>query len=130
MDNLYDETYEVAKDLLEEKESGGGLRFNEGKLELSECPNSLIYAVAKVMMFGASKYAKHNWRKGMKWSIPRDCLQRHLTAWDDGEECDKESRLSHLYHAAANIAMLIEYEHTFPELDDRFKGKVRKKEDM
>jgi hypothetical protein len=45
-----------------------------------------------------------------------------MDKWLDGEELDAESGLPHLYHAAANIAMLIEYKTTCPELDDRFTG--------
>lgn len=99
-----------------------GLRFNKNKLEIHQVPTSLINAVAKVLMFGAQKYEKNNWRKGMNWTIPYDCLQRHMMKWLEGDELDEESGLPHLYHAACNIAMLIEYANTCPELDDRYKG--------
>jgi len=102
------------------KSMGGGLRYNNGKAELHQVPTSLRLAVAKVLMYGAQKYAKGNWRKGMSWMTINDCLERHMISWLDGEENDEESGLPHLYHAAANIAMLIEYKETCPELDDRF----------
>lgn len=96
-----------------------GLRYNSGKAEMHQVPTSLMRGVAEVLMYGEQKYAKGNWKKGMKWTIPYDCLMRHMYAWLDGEEKDAESELSHLYHAAANIAMLIEYKETHKELDDR-----------
>jgi len=105
----------------------GGLRHNKGKLQINEVPTSLMYAVAKVFEFGASKYAKHNWRKGMAWSTVYDCLQRHITSFWDGEDCDEESQLNHLYHAAANIAILIEYLETHKDKDDRYKGAINGK---
>ena len=102
--------------------SGGGLRYNTGKAQIHQVPTSLINGVAKVLMYGAQKYEKGNFRKGMDWTTPYDCLQRHMMRWLDGEQLDEESNLPHLYHAAANIAMLIEYSETCKELDDRFTG--------
>ena len=100
---------------------GGGLRYNTGKAELHQVPTSLKLAVAKTLMYGAQKYEKGNWRKGMSWMTVYDCLERHMGSWLDGEENDDESGLPHLYHAACNIAFLIEYAETCPELDDRLK---------
>jgi len=106
---------------VEEIKMGGGLRYNNGKAELHPVPTSLKMAVAKTLMYGAQKYAKGNWRKGMSWTAVSDCLERHMSCWLDGEEIDEESGLPHLYHAACNIAFLIEYSETCPELDDRFR---------
>jgi hypothetical protein len=106
----------------EEPKMGGGLRYNNGKAELHQVPTSLILAVAKTLMYGAQKYEKGNFRKGMSWTCVYDCLQRHMMKWLDGEQNDEESGLPHLYHAACNIAFLIEYAETCPELDDRFKA--------
>ena len=106
------------------KVDGGGLRYNSHKAEHHQVPTSLTNAVAKTLMYGAQKYEKGNWRRGMKWSIVYDCLQRHMLKWLDGEVKDEESGLPHLYHAASNIAMLIEYAETCKSLDDRFDGMV------
>ena len=101
---------------------GGGLRYNDGKAELHQVPSSLKYAVAKTLMYGDQRYEKGNWRKGMSWMTVYDCLDRHMSSWLDGEAIDEESGLPHLYHAACNIAFLIEYAETCPELDDRLKN--------
>ena len=111
------------------KVDGGGMRFNSNKAELHQVPTSAILAISKVLMYGAQKYEKGNFRRGMKWTTPYDCAQRHMMLWLDGEELDAESGLPHLYHAIANVAMLIEFETTCPELDDRFKGEVSSYED-
>jgi len=100
-------------------EAERGLRHDAGKPEIHQVPPSLIIAVAEVLKYGEQKYAKGNWKKGMDWVKPYDCLMRHMFKWLAGEEEDEESGLSHLYHAAANIAMLIEYRESCPELDNR-----------
>jgi hypothetical protein len=46
---------------------------------------------------------------------------RHIMAFNDGEDKDPESGLSHLAHAACCIMFLLEFEKTHQELDDRFK---------
>ena len=116
--------------VVEEKpKMGGGLRYNSGKAEVSQVPSSLIFAVAKTLQYGAQKYERGNYRKGMSWNVVYDCLQRHMLKWLDGEEMDEESNLPHLYHAACNIAFLIEYAETCPELDDRFKGPINRAKD-
>ena len=114
----------------EKPKIGGGLRYNTGKAELHQVPTSLNMAVAKTLMYGAQKYDKGNFRKGMSWTTVYDCLQRHMMKWLDGEEVDEESKLPHLYHAACNIAFLIEYAETCPELDDRIKNmRINRSED-
>ena len=94
------------------------------KLPLWLVPVALIMAVAAVLAFGAKKYASNNWRKGMKWSEVYSALQRHLNAWQDGEENDPESGLSHLWHGACCLAFLIEYSahrKLYGKFDDRFQ---------
>ena len=100
-------------------------RHNKGKRLISLVPTSLINSVADVMLFGAKKYDKNNWRKGLPFTSVYDSLQRHMLSWLDGEDLDKESGLPHLAHAACNIAFLLEYSLTKPELDDRFKQEVK-----
>lgn len=74
---------------------------------------------AGVFNYGRKKYAEWNWAKGMQWSIPVGCAARHLMAIIDGEETDPESGLSHRGHAACNIVMLLQYQLSYPEGDDR-----------
>lgn len=104
------------------KVDGGGKRLNDGKVPLDLVPTSMLYAVARVMEYGTQKYEKDNWRRGMKWTVPYSCAMRHLMKWFEGEELDDESGESHLHHVLCNIAMLVEYSKTCPELDDRYKG--------
>lgn len=122
------EYVEIMSESKTKKATGGGLRYNTGKAELHQVPSSLPLAVAKCLQYGAQKYEKGNWRKGMSWMTVYDCLQRHMLSWLDGEEVDEESNLPHLYHAASNVAFLIEYAQTCPDFDDRWKEAIRGKE--
>lgn len=80
------------------------------KIDLSLVPKSVLEYIAKAFMFGKTKYGKDNWKKGMEWTRIYAALLRHLTSWNDKEDLDAESKLSHLSHAAACLSMLIEFE--------------------
>ncbi len=85
-----------------------GSRLNNGKPELSYVPQGLVEGCARAMMFGAKKYARNNWRKGLKDSECMDSLLRHAFKYMNGEEMDDESGECHLDHIAANIGFLLE----------------------
>lgn len=74
---------------------------------------------AKVFGYGKRKYIEWNWAKGMAWSIPIACAARHLEAIILGQDMDPESGELHAGHVACNIVMLLTFERTFPEGDDR-----------
>jgi len=99
----------------------GGVKHDESKRRMDLIPSSLGAAVARVLEFGANKYGDNNWRKGLKWGRVYAALQRHLADFWDGNDLDSESGLPHLYHAACNIAFLIEFYEKRKDLDDRYK---------
>ena len=101
-------------------ERGTGARYNTGKPDYSLIPLSSMADAARVLEYGAAKYNKHNWMKGMPHSVPYACMMRHLAAWQAGEDMDDESGLPHLAHAMCNLVMLIEFQTTYPEGDDRY----------
>lgn len=74
---------------------------------------------AQVFDYGKRKYAAWNWSKGMAWSVPLACAVRHLMAVLDGEVLDPESGLPHRGHVFCNICMLLTFEKTYAEGDDR-----------
>jgi hypothetical protein len=98
---------------------GSGARYNGGKPAFSLLPLCTLEDEVKVWMYGKAKYAAWNWAKGMPWSVPLDCLMRHMAAWQRGEENDPESGLPHLAHAMCNLRMLTLYAKTYPDGDDR-----------
>lgn len=107
------------------KIDGGGVKDSmvdpENKPMMSLVPRALILGCAKVLTYGAKKYAMHNWRRGMRWGEPADALLRHFTAWMEGEDTDPESGLSHLAHCSANLAFLMHMEtnYEYALMDDR-----------
>lgn len=119
------ETIDTIKTQLEQKikeaDAAYALKFDQDKLPLNLLSTEALNQTAAVLKFGAQKYAEHNWRKGFTWSRPLAAAMRHLTAFNDGEDKDPESGLSHLAHAACCIMFLLEFEKTHPELDDRYK---------
>lgn len=98
-----------------------GIRHNQGKLKWSLVSWAALTPMVEVLMFGAKKYAAHNWRKGLKYSEISESLQRHLNAFMEGEDDDPESKLNHLGHVLCN-AMFLSYMYIFrKDLDDRYK---------
>lgn len=96
-----------------------GLKYNAGKPPLSWIPRSALVAEAQVLAFGAKKYGRDNWRKGLPWSEVIDASLRHIFAFADGEDLDQETALSHIAHAITELSFLMEFTETHPELDDR-----------
>lgn len=95
------------------------IKHDTGKPMLSMTPYAALVEEARVMMFGMDKYGRDNWRNGFKWTRLIDAALRHLHAFNEGENNDPESGISHLAHARCCLAFLIEFEKTHPELDDR-----------
>lgn len=98
-----------------------GDRYNVGKVPLSyiiQFPNA-INGVSVVADFGARKYARNNWKKGLPYTPTIDALLRHLTKFINGEDIDEESGLPHVDHVAWNALALSEMTRLHPELDDR-----------
>jgi hypothetical protein len=108
--------------------AGGGsaMKFDGDKLPVNLLSTEALNQTAAVLKFGADKYHAHNWRDGFAWSRPLAAAMRHIMAYNDGEDKDPESGLSHLAHAACCIMFLLEFEKTHPELDDRYKVDVHK----
>jgi hypothetical protein len=96
-----------------------GVKNDEGKLPYNLIPPELLSSVAKVLDFGAKKYAPRNWEKGMDWGRVFSAAQRHLWAWQNKEKADPETGFSHLEHAACCIAFLLAYEQRGIGRDDR-----------
>lgn len=98
-----------------------GLKNDDGKLMAAipyqEFPHALL-EVVKVATFGARKYVRGNWvHVGNAQERYMDALHRHLLAHHGGEQCDEESGLTHLAHAAWNVLALLEMQQTRKPVD-------------
>lgn len=80
------------------------------KRPLTQIPPTFTDGVAAVLQYGAKKYSRGNWMRGMSWSEVLDATKRHIAAFERGETNDPESKLPHLDHAACNLAFLSWYQ--------------------
>lgn len=78
------------------------LKDDTGKLMWSALPWDQLAELAKVCMYGDSKYLKDNWRAGSTPERYWDAALRHMVAWRT-ERNDPESGLHHLAHAAVSL---------------------------
>ena len=91
------------------------LRYNTGKADYSLIPLASMKEAAKVLEYGATKYAVDNWRKPTDWRVSYACLMRHMAAWQSGEDLDPESGFNHLGHAMCNILQMLDMLENHPE---------------
>lgn len=93
------------------------LKFDNGKPMVNLVEPDFILGIAEVLTYGASKYKEESW-KTVKNGKNRyyAAAMRHLLAYKKGELVDKETGLSHLHHAAANLMFLSYYQGKQDEL--------------
>lgn len=101
------------------------LRHNKDKIPLSMIPAHALEEIGKIFAFGAQKYSRNNWRRGLSWNELVDSCLRHISAFQQGQDVDPESKQLHIAHAATNLLMLIEQYETHPELDDRYHEPIK-----
>lgn len=102
--------------------TGDDMKKDAGKVGLQLLPFEALEEIAKVLDFGAQKYAAHKWRDGMKWSRLLGALLRHTFAWARGQDTDPETGRSHLAHAGCCVVFLLAYTlnpKRYSDLDDR-----------
>jgi hypothetical protein len=117
------------KDMIKEKKTqrkgeeismSNGDKFDKEKLRMDLVPPAAIKGLAYVLEMGAIKYGDYNWYKGVEYSRLYAACLRHLIAWWEGEDDDRESGLSHVDHAMCNLAFLSQFmQDARFELDDR-----------
>jgi hypothetical protein len=90
------------------------------KLPLDLVPDTIPIFAATAFAEGASKYGSYNWRvAGVRASIYRAALDRHLKKWWNGEDCDPVTGVHHLASVIACAGILLDAEVCDKLTDDR-----------
>jgi len=84
------------------------IRHNDGKLQWSLVDFDSLEDMVRVLEYGAKKYSRDNWKKGLKTNEIFESLMRHMVAYMRGEDIDPESGLPHTGHILCN-AMFLSY---------------------
>jgi hypothetical protein len=103
----------------------GGLKYDDGKPPLDLLDTYALTQVARVLAFGAGRYGRHNWRAGIEWSRVIAAAMRHITKFNDGEDFDSDTGISHLAHAICCCMFLLNYTVNHKQLDDRYKKETK-----
>lgn len=101
------------------------IKYDKDKAPIGLIPGEALVAAAHAFGFGRELYGQFNYKQGMEWMRIVDAAYRHITAFKDGESAAPDSGVSHLGHAIACLAMLVDYEVNGLGTDDRYK-KVKK----
>ena len=106
------------------------VKYDEDKPRTDLLPSNALISASKVFGYGADKYTRKkmlgefNYKKGKGLDHTRvfASIQRHLIAWNNNEDIDKESKMPHLWHACCGIMMLIDLIESSIGSDTRFRG--------
>jgi len=100
----------------------GATKYDSDKPRMELLDSYAMEQLAKVLTFGAKKYAAHNWRKGISKSRLIAAALRHIFAYLGGTDKDEETGLSHIAHAMCCCMFLLGLEHR-TDLDDRYNAR-------
>ncbi len=102
------------------------------KLPLHLWPTTASAMGCVGMLNGMLKYGRSNFRTaGVRSSIYYDAARRHLDAWFEGEEHDKEDGVPHLAAALSCLAIIVDAQAAGKLNDDRMTpGGYRKLMDV
>lgn len=97
----------------------GGVKHDSGKPDPTFLSWELVQGVAKVREFGAKKYSRNNWKKGLGVERNIAAAIRHLYQALNESNLDPESGLPHFMHAVCSIEQAYYDSIHHPELDGR-----------
>jgi hypothetical protein len=94
--------------------------IGQTKLPMGLVPDSMTAYASLAFLEGALKYGRYNWRAaGVRSSVYRDALDRHLSRWWNGEDVDPDTLVPHLASALACIAIILDADLSGKLTDDR-----------
>jgi len=83
----------------------GGIKNDGGKLDYTLVPWKQFEECVQVLMFGAQKYSRENWKKLDRETYEK-ALMRHAIAYASGETSDPETGMNHMSHIMCNALFL------------------------
>jgi hypothetical protein len=90
------------------------------KLPLHLVPDTVKVYAALAFAEGAAKYGGYNWRvAGVRASVYRSALERHLAKWWNGEWADEKTGVPHLASIIACAGILLDANAVGKLTDDR-----------
>lgn len=107
--------------------ASGGTKYDMNKPRMDLVDPYALEQLAKVLTFGAGKYAPHNWRGGIAYSRLIAAAMRHLNAFNAGEDNDPESGLPHIAHLLCCGMFILGLSKTGADHDDRYKPSSKEK---
>ena len=94
--------------------------IGSNKLPLHLWPATATAMGSVGMLNGALKYGRSNFRAiGVRSSIYVDAAMRHIAAWFEGEECDRDDGVPHLAAALSCLAIIVDAQAAGKLTDDR-----------
>lgn len=102
------------------------VKFDSGKVRTHLFPVRAYLTTCQVFDYGAKKYDVGNWKRGNSFEYSRliDALERHIKAFQLGQDNDPDTGMPHLAHAMCCLAMLLECTLTKTGTDDRDKAQI------
>ncbi len=91
-------------------DTGGGLKYDGGKLRFDLIPPYALEKLAFVYTIGAAKYGDNNWLRGIDRGRIVAAMLRHINRWQKGETVDPDDGQHPLASVAWCAFALMEYE--------------------
>lgn len=119
-DDHLDDAYSTGAANIDVKPTNPKDVIGSSKLDMGLVPDTAIAYGALALTEGALKYGRYNWRvAGVRASIYRAALDRHVKKWWNGEDCDPKTGIHHLANALACIAIILDADCCAKLTDDR-----------
>jgi len=84
------------------------VKHDQDKPDYSLLTRGMLEPMVRALMFGEKKYSRFNYKTGFKNTRLTAAALRHIMAYQDGEDNDPESGISHLAHAMVALGMLLD----------------------
>jgi hypothetical protein len=95
-------------------------RIGLTKPSFANIPPVALIHLGAAMSDGAKKYGRMNWREhAVTSSVYYDAAMRHMQAFWDGEDIAADSKVDHLGHAMACMAIILDARESGKLNDDR-----------